>query len=936
MDLNQVKLSKTEWNSTEIPISRQEMKIVNMIMNGYSDINIRENENQSIATFIKMATVQGVHEYLYLHYFENDIKGVDKHLAPKVSDKKIRKSDKMKLDLNNKKSLAQVDYYEKKIIQTMKSLVKCVTENGSNIRIQNTTSFHLYYFTLHKLLQYKVLDVNLHVHKFAKDILQKYESLVSLEEIFKHADTILEKNKMIIDNDDISLYKHQREIFRNLRNPMFDERNNKFGELTEGLKDIEEDDDDEIVQIMQETYKQLKTPTKATLVLYSAPTGTGKTLTPLALSKNYKILFVCAARHVGLALARNAVSVGKRVAFAFGCETAEDIRLHYSAASVYTRNKRTGGIGKVDNSVGDKVEIMICDIKSYTCAMFYMMAFNPIDNLLMYWDEPTISMDYTDHPLHNMVNDMWSSNIVPNIVLSSATLPHIDQLNRGVITNFYDKFEDADPNVVNIQSHDAKKSIPIIDRNGYSVVPHFLKECEDYDTMKEVAQHCIDNKTILRYIDLKECIDLVNMAFDLKCILSRMQFETYFENIDSITISRIKEFYLYVTTHIKGGFWGGLITNLKILRTQKLKSNNTVDSTGNRLRKSMSIGPGVTSGAKLCEIPTYKSSGNPLTGEPLTKMKSIVAPPPPPSPTELPGTYITTKDAETLTDGPTIFIAEDVEKIAKFYLKQSYIPASVITIIMDKIEQNNKLSTRIAELEEKLEDEEAKKSSFTPAADVKGKGAGKGKGKDKGPSNSKKIERSIAAEDNGVSTKISKLREEIDGLQRAVRTVELSEVFVPNKSAHIERWASDTNTRSAFTSNVTEEDVHDIMAVDGVSDIWKMLLLMGIGVFANHNSNSYTEIMKRMANEKRLYLIIASSDYIYGTNYQFCHGYLGKDVILTQQKMLQALGRIGRHNDQKEYSVRLRDNDHGSLLFVRSTDTIEADNMNRLFCNRED
>ena len=30
---------------------------------------------------------------------------------------------------------------------------------------------------------------------------------------------------------------------------------------------------------------------------------------------------------------------------------------------------------------------------------------------------------------------------------------------------------------------------------------------------------------------------------------------------------------------------------------------------------------------------------------------------------------ITTKDAETLTGGPTIFIAEDVEKIAKFYLK---------------------------------------------------------------------------------------------------------------------------------------------------------------------------------------------------------------------------------------------------------------------------
>ena len=66
MDLNQVKLTKTEWNSTEIPISTKEMKIVKMIMDGYDNINIRENDNQSIANFIKMATVPGVHDYIYI------------------------------------------------------------------------------------------------------------------------------------------------------------------------------------------------------------------------------------------------------------------------------------------------------------------------------------------------------------------------------------------------------------------------------------------------------------------------------------------------------------------------------------------------------------------------------------------------------------------------------------------------------------------------------------------------------------------------------------------------------------------------------------------------------------------------------------------------------------------------------------------------------
>ena len=119
MDLNQVKLTKTEWNSTEIPISTKEMKIVKMIMDGYDNINIRENDNQSIANFIKMATVPGVHDYIYIHYFDEDMKNIDRELAPKVSDKKIKKADRMKLELNKKNSIENIDYYEKKLFKLL-------------------------------------------------------------------------------------------------------------------------------------------------------------------------------------------------------------------------------------------------------------------------------------------------------------------------------------------------------------------------------------------------------------------------------------------------------------------------------------------------------------------------------------------------------------------------------------------------------------------------------------------------------------------------------------------------------------------------------------------------------------------------------------------------------------------------------------------------
>jgi hypothetical protein len=78
-------------------------------------------------------------------------------------------------------------------------------------------------------------------------------------------------------------------------------------------------------------------------------------------------------------------------------------------------------------------------------------------------------------------------------------------------------------------------------------------------------------------------------------------------------------------------------------------------------------------------------------------------------------------------------------------------------------------------------------------------------------------------------------------------------------------------------------------------------------------------------------MIIASSDYIYGTNYQFCHGYLSKDMELTQEKIIQAMGRIGRSNVQQEYTVRFRDDAQILKLFTADADKPEIANMNKLF-----
>jgi hypothetical protein len=189
--------------------------------------------------------------------------------------------------------------------------------------------------------------------------------------------------------------------------------------------------------------------------------------------------------------------------------------------------------------------------------------------------------------------------------------------------------------------------------------------------------------------------------------------------------------------------------------------------------------------------------------------------------------------------------------------------------------------------------------------------------------------------DNTSYSETRKVMQELDVLRSMIKTASLNETFVPNSSSHLTKWAEEMNVKNAFTSTIEDETILKIMMLEDVENSWKVLLLMGIGVFTNHESIAYTEIMKSLADQQKLYVIIASSDYIYGTNYQFCHGYLSKDMNLTQEKIIQAMGRIGRNKIQQDYSVRFRDDDQIKKLFSTESDKPEVRNMNRLFVTSE-
>jgi len=448
--LYQTKLTAEEWNGVEIMEPEEEMRILRLIIDGFHDVNRVFNPHLSLISRLKITPTPEMEDYLFEEYFRKRVERVLSNRGGSgggafeiraKSKKTMKKVDLMRIQNMNTTFGGSGDTYDHLIMDTIEAMTRPggATGGGGAMGGGGATAneWMKHYYTLKLMIQKSVSNVNSHIIDFANFIIQEYSANIEIGRFLRNAYHFIEQNENVFKYADFQLYEHQKQLFTIAKRP------------------------------------------DAKLVLYIAPTGTGKTLSPLGLSEKYKIIFVCAARHVGLALAKAAISVKKRIAFAFGCSNIDDIRLHYFAAKEAIRDKRSGRIRKVDNSIGDNVEIMICDIRSYLLAMRYMMAFHPLDNLLMYWDEPTISLDYAEHDLHPIIHRNWSGNLIPNVVLSSATLPREDEI-VDVIQDFKIRFQDKGAEVYSVISHDFKKSIPIVNQDGYIELPHYMFGA-DYD-----------------------------------------------------------------------------------------------------------------------------------------------------------------------------------------------------------------------------------------------------------------------------------------------------------------------------------------------------------------------------------------------------------------------------------------------------------------------
>lgn len=845
MDLTQNKLTRSEWDSIEVPVSESEKEILSIIIDGFHNLNIVKNKTMSLFSFTKIEKNKENEQFLYDKYFAPIVQETIKKYCSKKPDmskiimqpmtggslKKMKSIDSLRIqnlesNIESNKKLV----YEFLVLDFCNELCKYMAKDN--------TKYALYLYTLIQLSKASIHNINKYVVEYMKIVISVGNAKTDLSKIVEYAYLFIEQNPYLLEYEDKVLFSHQKQLFSIFNSPIEVPR----------------------------------------LVLYIAPTGTGKTLSPIGLSAKYKIIFVCVARHIGLALAKSAISMEKKIAFAFGCETASDIRLHYFAAVDYTRDRKSGGIRKVDNSNGTKVEIIICDVKSYLTAMNYMLAFNSETQIITYWDEPTITMDYENHSLHEVIHENWIGNKIPNVVLSCATLPKEEEI-TDTLADFKGRFDEA--SIHTIISYDCKKSIPIITKDGYCALPHTMyeKHCD----LLECVNHCESNKTLLRYFDLSE---IVSFAFYINSngfVNEYLLMNNYFKEIADITMNSLKLYYLELLKHIDPEHWVKIYNHMKPL--QKPKFDNPI-------KKSTSIDSAFTHDKKGGNLTRTHSVG-PIIQKPLGSSNSSSS-----------GILITTSDAHTLTDGPTIFLTEDAKKIGNFYMQQSEIPAVLFQDIINKITSNNKISAQLFQLERDL--------------DIMEK-----------PNDDKKTKMKDKDDDNK-SSAVKDLYKKIDVLRKQIKYISLDAEYVPNTKLHQTKWTNTLNI-GAFCPNISEDSVKEIMSLE-IDNYLKVLMLLGIGLFIHGVEPKYLELMKKLAQNQDLFIIIASSDFVFGTNYNFCHGFIGKDMAnMTQAKTIQCLGRIGRSSIQSTYTIRFRDDEFIYNLFKTPLKNIEAFNMSRLF-----
>jgi hypothetical protein len=121
MDLQQRKLKKSEWDSIEISVSQDEMDVLQMIIQGYHNVNVKINNHNSIFTFLKIEYSEKIEDYVFVRFLLERVSKIEKSLKTfetgyepikMDSSAKVNSADKIRLERFDENTLKKNNIYE--------------------------------------------------------------------------------------------------------------------------------------------------------------------------------------------------------------------------------------------------------------------------------------------------------------------------------------------------------------------------------------------------------------------------------------------------------------------------------------------------------------------------------------------------------------------------------------------------------------------------------------------------------------------------------------------------------------------------------------------------------------------------------------------------------------------------------------------------------
>ena len=143
MDLTQTKLTKSEWDFLELPVSPKEKAILKLLFDSRKDVNVSFNNSNSLLKFIKIHNdnMEPFHFYIFEKYLKGYMEKINKKYSHTYAINRRKKIQLKKIDLMRMKNL------DKKIEKIKQELYEFIILKNVELFFKEKKSGR-YYYTL--------------------------------------------------------------------------------------------------------------------------------------------------------------------------------------------------------------------------------------------------------------------------------------------------------------------------------------------------------------------------------------------------------------------------------------------------------------------------------------------------------------------------------------------------------------------------------------------------------------------------------------------------------------------------------------------------------------------------------------------------------------------------------------------------------------------